>query len=221
MDLVQAAVIYASTILAKRSTLRTLYYDSLNSWQESEILGKRRDALYVHRPDGSDVVRPGHEAEERYVTESSTIELSVSQDAANAFVLIVDYSLERFAEEADLDSKDCRKLGVETYGGVKLNDAIYALANHARHLHSWRKDPKNIHAINRDTLKQLGIDPLDDHAACRFLHNVAIPSYLDLEASLIITAHEALAGTGQQLAFTHRGVDAVPISMPPIVPSRT
>lgn len=82
----------------------------LQNWNESEVLGPRRHALYTQAADGSDAIRPGKETEERYVTQALTTALSASQDSANALMLIVDYSLKRFGR--DTDRKDWKKLGV-------------------------------------------------------------------------------------------------------------
>jgi hypothetical protein len=205
-----AAVIYASTILAKRSTLRSLFYDALTNWQESQVLGRRRNAIYMQTPDGSTVIRPGQEMEERLVTNALTVAQSVSQDSANALMLIVDYSLQRFAQDARLN--DWRNLGVEAYGTVSLNSAIYALANQARHLHDWKKSPGSIHKANADAFKGLGLDPLHDQAAPQFLQNLALPSYVDFEKGLLATPCAVLERSGWRLIFGCFGVDAVPLA---------
>src|ERR1700693_4718124 len=82
-------------------------------------------------------------------SEEVTIAQWMSQDCANALMLIVGYSLERFLAAVyskplsryDLHSA-LNTLGPDAYNGVKLGTAIVALGDHARHLHEPQARPK-------------------------------------------------------------------------------
>jgi hypothetical protein len=168
--LVEAAGIYGAGVVARRGTLRSLYYDALANRQDSEALAIRQQAGY----DGPNI-RPGCHAAERRLTELRTTALAASQDSANALMLLIDSSLRRFAENEKTKVKWWWKDVGDHFNGVKLNKAVWALANHARHLHTWRThrdNPSCEQQRSMDVIRELGMDPFHDHVACVYLVNL-------------------------------------------------
>jgi hypothetical protein len=131
--------------------------------------------------------------------------VSSAQDSAIALMIIIDYSLQRFRQAANIE--DLRIVGVEAYSGVKLNEAIWSLANQARHLQEWeRRDEAKLETQDEiKVLRRLGLDPRSHDAAREFLARLNAASYLDLEEKLISTAHEILRGTGYELGLATAG----------------
>jgi hypothetical protein len=122
-------------------------------------------------------------------------------------MLIVDYSRRMF--ESAAGGICTRSLGPYITTDVTLNSAVWALANQARHLHSWTlRDPAVLEQRPEiEVIRKLGHDPLNPRAArevlCVGLRDV--PSYVRLEEMLIETAHDALKGTGRRLALVTAG----------------
>jgi len=185
----KAASVYASSIVARRGVWQSLYYDALNNWRESNVLGKRRQKLFVRRSDGSAGFRAGKADEALTVTDAHTVSLGTAQDSAYALMVILDYSLQRFAREAQL--KNVIDLGQKAYGGATFNEAIYALANQARHLHAWMDGDKPSKR-NATIFSMLALDPSHGHAACAFLENLRLKTYLDFEERVLSTPRDIL-----------------------------
>ncbi len=129
----------------------------------------------------------------------------MSQDCANALILIVGYSLERFLPDAGLVTKPdhtrrefhdvLEKLGVESYHGVKLGSAIVALGDQARHLHEPQAG-KSLRSPTKDVLDALCLGETHDQAAAQFLQNLqknnpVWQSYAAFENGLLAIANDA------------------------------
>ena len=181
--------VFESTILAKRTTLQTLYEHALGQWEYHEKLGGKGEQLkQAGRPQPHDL------------TIAQSIALSAAQDAANAFVLIVDYSMRRFWRSADLDFKTYRLVGVNAYQGasIKLHDAITALANQVRHLEETTGG-RSLMPKNAAAFKALGLDQSHDSAASLFVvhMNRAFHDYVAVERHIIENCKVALADVSQ------------------------
>ncbi len=125
----------------------------------------------------------------------------MSQDCANALVVILDYALSRFLVTAKLirANDGRRKLqealsvrGPEAYGSVRLGQAIATLADVARHLSEFQADepPSD---FNQEVLDSLGLSQKHDQAAAQFLQNLrkqssAFASYDAFECGLLAIA---------------------------------
>lgn len=135
-------------------------------------------------------------------SEAVTIAQWMSQDCANALMLIVDYALVRFLVDAGLTQKQLvgkhkfvpeptevlEKLGVDAYKGVKFGRAIATLADQARHLHELPLYKRNL-----VVLQALVLDQEHDQAAAQFLQilgeqNPAFKSYDGFEDALLAIA---------------------------------
>jgi hypothetical protein len=110
-----------------------------------------------------------------------------NRDFADALVVLIDASLRRFAAGTGVAWTE---LGAE-FHGVKLNKAIWALANHVRYVGVWREDPESTNSRQRANFRvfeALGIDPLHDHAARLYFVSLELGSYAQLEEALLSTA---------------------------------
>jgi len=139
--------------------------------------------------------------------DAATASEATAQDSAAAFIIICDYSLQRLAAEGM--TADTRTIGPEAYNGVKLNQAIWALANQARHLHQWQQnnwDPES-YAV----LLALEVFPTYHDAARLFLEKLNLPAYVEFEDRLTSTARDVLAGTGFELTATGPGIVSISI----------
>jgi hypothetical protein len=161
-----------------------LFYDTVSSWIEQQSIGKQFDAI----KESDD------EVEKQRLTDASTLALWTSQDAANALMLIADYSLKRFRHHAHIQTKRWKALGKDARPGTKFTSAISAFAAQARHLHSWRP-----YQEEQAVFDSLGQDPQHTHSAAAFLQSVNMTSYDDFEACLLAVAHDALLGRGWRL----------------------
>jgi len=202
----RAAAHFAGTIRAKRETLQTLFYAAKNSWAEAQALKQRYDALPPLDPytlgigGGEDL---GHSAllDVKIGAESN------AQDSAAAFIIICDYSLQRLRTEGD--TADTRTLGPDAYNGIKLNSAIWALANQARHLHAWQKNDWD--AKPYEVLIALDLLPTYHDAARLFLEKLDLTAYVAFEEMLISTARDVLKAIGFEL--TRNGPGIVTLTM--------
>lgn len=204
IETAQAAAHFAGSIRAKRETLQTLFYAAKNSWAEARALQLRYDAL----PPLDLYSVPGNGGgEHAAVLDGKLGAEATAQDSAVAFIIICDYSLQRLRSEGG--AADTRTLGLDAYGGVKLNQAIWALGNQARHLHEWQQnrwDPKSY-----EVLVRLGLFPTYHDAARLFLEKLNLASYVDFEERLTHTAIDALKGSGFEL--TRNGPGIVTLTM--------
>lgn len=86
---------------------------------------------------------------------------------------------------------------------MKLNAAIWALANQSRHIHTWAQcDAAELEQKQEvQIFRRLQHDPLNLNAAREVLCALKVNSYVDLEALLLATADDAIAGTGRSIGF--------------------
>lgn len=192
---------FAGAVRAKRDTLQTLYYSAKNSWTEARSLRARYDALppfdpYEHALNGSTDV--GHST----LLDAAIAAEVTAQDSAAAFIMICDYSLQRINAEGL--TVDTRTIGGEAYNGVKLNRAIWALANQTRHLHKWQQN--DWHQESYNVLVSLQLRPTYPDAARLFLEKLELSAYVDFEERLTATAEDLLQGTGLQLTRFGPGI---------------
>lgn len=118
-------------------------------------------------------------------------------------------------QRVDPSSASPVTLGPSIWGDVKINDAIRALANRARHYHHWlglgaarirtRKDSR----LSVATIEALRYDPLDPNASREFLSALRVNSYIELEEHLLQTARELLAAEGYQLGAVTPGAVSI------------
>lgn len=208
----RAVANFAGTIRAKREVLQTLYYAAKNSWTEALALRQRLKAvppldLTKPRTPGDDDLGYTEFHDDAVAAEAT------AQDSAAAFMIICDYSLRRLRTEGD--TVDTRTIGADAYNGVKLNKAIWALANQARHLDKWQQN--DWHRESYEALVALDLFPTYDGAARLFLERLNLPSYLDFEERLTMTVHDVLKPAGLELTRTRPGT--VRISMKGLPPT--
>ena len=209
----RAAAHFAGTIRAKRETLQTLYYAAKNSWAEAQALKRRFDAL---PPMDLYTLGLNSDADLEYSTllDGQKGAEATAQDSAVAFIIICDYSLQRLRTEGK--TADTRTLGADAYRGVKLNKAIWALANQARHLHDWQNN--NWDEKSYEVLVALGLFPIYHDAARLFLENLNLPSYVDFEERMLDTARDVLRETGCDLTRTGPGIVRLTMKAQPPLP---
>lgn len=207
-----AAARFALGIRSRRDILRTLYYATKNGADEAWAFHRKLQALAPRAALNSGPlgmsplngfivsvgdVLPRHEA----LNGQRAAEAS-AQDSACALMLILDYSIQRLRDEvAPLDTRD---VGHEIQPGIKLNKAIWALANQARHAHKWLTcaDAQLYAQEDVQTLVALRHDPRNLNAARELLLvGMHLSAYLTLEDMLIETAREILAPTGWKLGM--------------------
>lgn len=209
----RAAAHFVGAIRAKRDTLQTLYYAAKNSWAEAQALRKRYAALprvdpYTLQIDSK--ADTGHSM----LLDGAIGAEATAQDSAAAFILICDYSLQRLSTEGSIT--DTRTIGAEAYNNVKLNRAIWALANQARHLHKWHQN--NWHQEPYDVLMALDLYPTFSDAARRFLEKLDLASYVDFEERLMATAHDVLTPTGYEVTRSGPGIVTLTMKVQPLQP---
>jgi hypothetical protein len=130
---------------------------------------------------------------------------ATAEDSAVALILIADYSIRRLGKEGDGEIPDTRTIGGDAYNGVKLNEAIWALANQARHLHEW--EAKNAASPREHAVfLALNLPPLYHQAARMFLEQMSLPSYIDFEDRLAQTALDVLAASPFRLDAASAGM---------------
>ena len=197
----RAAAHFAGTIRAKRETLQTLYYAAKNSWAEAQALKQRYAAL---PPLDFYTLRIGGDTDQGHSTllDAQKAAEATAQDSAAAFIIICDYSLQRLRTEGE--TPDTRTLGADAYNGVKLNRAIWALANQARHLHEWQQNDWDEKSY--EVLVTLDLFPTYHDAARLFLEKLNLQSYIDFEERLTKTALDVLKVTGLELTRTGPGI---------------
>lgn len=124
-------------------------------------------------------------------SEEVTIAQWMSQDCANALVLILDYAIVRYLSSsgalkssgrAELH-RELERRGPHAYGGVKFARAIAALADLARHLHEFQSNDEPRSHV-KEVLEKLALDKKHDQAAASFLQNLCIQGYDDFEQSI-------------------------------------
>ena len=130
---------------------------------------------------------------------------ATAQDGAFAFILVLDYAVRRLGRL--LPGIDKRTVGTTVMNGVKLNNAIWALANQARHADEWMAmKSQDLQAQpSAAVIMTLGYDPQNLNAAREFVCALPIYTYLDLEEMLLISARELLNGTGWHLGLLTAG----------------
>jgi hypothetical protein len=223
-DGAKAAGEFASSIRSRRELLQTLYYATKNGSAEAWAFHQRR--LVLPPEDG-----PHDSAAEKArqtLADGQHAAEATARDAAWAFVLIVDYAIRRLGADlmaAKSATPDPLAIGAESLHGVKLNDAVRAFANQARHLHDWMV--LGATAIQTDrfskasvaTIKKLGYDPLEDDAAREFLQALNVNSYLHLEELLIQTARDVFKAEGYEMGPISPGSYSYGAKFPEPVPT--
>ncbi|MGB8267323.1 MAG: hypothetical protein WCE44_13410 [Candidatus Velthaea sp.] len=206
----RAAGHYASSIRARRDLLQTLYYATKNSGLEAA--GYHRQAELARSQQGEDP--NGSEELIRTLEDAQHAAEATAQDAAWSFMLIVDYAIRRLEQEMreiNTRAPSLLTLGAETRTGVRLNAAIRAFANQARHFHEWialgaaEIASRNESKRNVATIIALDYDPLDANASREFLSYFPVMSYFDLEGQLLQTARDAITAEGDELGIVLPG----------------
>jgi hypothetical protein len=195
-----AAGDFALAILSKRDLLQTLYYATKTNAAEAFALHRRLNMVQEAPAGGAYAVAPGKMMLPRHqLMNAKTAAESTAQDSAWAFFLIADYSLQRF--RAAVPGINTREIGPNIRNGVKLNAAIWALANQARHLHSWLScDDVTLGAkAESGIIRQLGYDPRDPNASREFLCWIPVAGYVDIEDMLLASARSAVNSFGWDL----------------------
>jgi hypothetical protein len=202
----QVAAYYALAIRSKRDLLQTLFYATRNNAANAWTLHQGLLEVEQPHPDGS-VTIIGDITARQELRDAKTTAEATAQDSAWALILILDYSLQRFASAAP--ETDSRAVGPEVGNGVKLNAAIWALANQARHLHDWEGRKPELLEKQQDVafIRQMGFDPLNPNAAREFLCVTlrAVSSYIAFEKMLMQTAYDVLNGTEWRLGVVTAG----------------
>ncbi len=86
-----------------------------------------------------------------------------------------------------------------------MNEAVWALANQARHLHDW--EAKNAASPREQgVFLSLNLPPLFHQAARMFLEKMSLPSYIDFEDRLAQMAFDVLAGSPYRLDTASAGM---------------
>ena len=149
-------------MVAKRELLCLLYRVALSQWEKHKRLGHEADALKL----------AGH-SQPHALTIRQTTALTTAQDSANAFVLILDYTMRRFWKRTKLgDFERYRSAGLTAYkGSGKLNVAVMDFANDVRHL-EVTFDGGELKAKTEKTIRGAGEDPAHGSACCTFLENL-------------------------------------------------
>jgi hypothetical protein len=194
---------FKASICARRDLLQHLFEYALKRWEDVQTLSKRSHEIHEKRTDRS-VVRPGKEIEARDAARQLDSAQWAAQDSANALMLIVGYSLERFLAAVwsrPLERKDLhdalKTLGFDAYHGVKLGSAIVALGDLARHLHEPQAEPpKRLKPRTKEVLDALCLGETHNEAAAQFLQNLqknnpAFQSYDDFARALLRIADDA------------------------------
>jgi hypothetical protein len=209
-QLQSATLEYARAIRAKRDILQTLFYAVRNKSIEVKAFDKRIDIVapavgYTTMSGAIEYRRSatGGTDQEWYelACERSAAHFS-AQDSASAMMLIIGYSLKRLRTAGPLPK--ITDIGRDSYNGVKLNAAIWALANQARHVDNWHKCDKT-NSNEWKIIAKLNLEPREHEAAWHFLEKLNLFSYLDLEESLLATAHEALKDSAIKLSTISAG----------------
>lgn len=204
-----AAADFAMGIRSRRDVLQTLFYDTKNSAAEAWEFHRQLESLEVRYDGGGVAVQAGNIMPRHELLNAKSAAEATAQDAASAFVLILDYAIRRLRRA--IKPIDTRTLGPQVRNGVRLNAAIWALANQARHADAWLAVP----AANIDNdpdarnsvrvFRTLALDPHDLNAAREFVCGLNVNSYVAVEAMLLATAHEVLAGTSWRLGMVSAG----------------
>jgi len=205
-----AAVNFASSIVARRGTLRSLYYDALKHWDESEALARR---LHVVYKGGKPI--PGHASEAHLLEDAHTAASSAAQDAANSLAILVDASLRRLAGEGHIARLN--RFG-KRYGDATLSEAMSLLATHVRHVWDWRNNPGD--STGDETRKRikekLHVNPTEDRAVARYVmmlrDHLGVPSYDEFEYGLLSIARRVANREGYQLRILGARVQAEPLA---------
>jgi hypothetical protein len=201
----EAAAFFALAIRSKRDLLQTLFYATKNSAAEAWELHRRLESMQTTPPDGGYSVGAGNVMPRQQLVDTKSAAEATAQDSASAFMLIVDATIQRL--RAGTEPLDTRDLGPLIGNGVRLNAAIWALANQARHIHAWiRCDAAELEQkAEVRIIGQLNFDPLNLNASREVLCGLDVNSYVNLEALLLATADEAMIGTGRSLGFVSAG----------------
>jgi hypothetical protein len=209
-----AAALYALEIRSRRDLLETLYYATKNGADEAWELHRRLQALKNRKDTGTPELDVGDVLVQQDLINSARAAEATAMDSASTLVLILDKILQRLGLRiGDLDTRD---LGPDIEQGIKLNRAIWALANQARHLHKWvtRADAELHAQKDVKTIVALRHDPRNENAARELLCGMHLNSYLALEDKMIETAREVLATTGWSLTLLSAG--SYRLSPPPL-----
>lgn len=196
-------------IRSRRDVLQTLFYATKNNAAEAWELHRQLEPLEVRYDDGGVAVQAGNIMPRHELLNAKRAAEATAQDAASAFVLILDYAIRRLRR--DIAPVDARILGPQVRNGVRLNNAIWALANQARHADDWLAVP--VADIDNDPVarnsvqvfRALALDPHDLNAAREFICGLNVNSYVAIEEMLLATAHEVLVGTGWRLGMVSAG----------------
>jgi hypothetical protein len=213
---VRAAANYAMGIRSRRDLLQTLYYATKNSADEAWALhtqlqpleprlGLGASALGTAPLNGAPPVRAGDVLPRHEILNSKRAAEATAQDAACALMLILDFSLQRLRQ--DISSLDTRELGPEIAPGIKLNNAIWALANQARHAHKWMTaSDSQLDAMEEvKVIKSLKHAPRNLNAAREIVCALQLNAYVTLEGMMLRTAHDVIEPTGWRLGMVSAG----------------
>jgi hypothetical protein len=200
-----AAANFALAIRSKRDLLQTLYYATKTNAAEAFAFDLRLNMVQEARAGGAYSVAPGNIMPRHELMNAKTAAEATAQDSAWAFFLIADYSLQRF--RAAVPGIDTREIGPDVRNGVKLNAAIWALANQARHLHSWLScDDATLGAkAESGIIRQLEYDPRDPNASREFLCWLPVAAYVDIEDMLLVSARSTINSFGSNLSMISAG----------------
>jgi hypothetical protein len=210
----EAAAFFALAIRSKRDLLQTLFYATKNNAAEAWELHRRLEAIQTTYPDGSYSIGPGNVMPRQQLVDAKSAAEATAQDSACAFMLIVDATIQRL--RTGLDGMDTRDLGPTIEDGVKLNAAIWALANQSRHIHTWAHcDATELEQKQEAQIfRRLRHDPMNLNAAREVLCGLRVNSYVNLEALLLATADDAIAGTGRSIEFVSAGTFLINVDRP-------
>jgi hypothetical protein len=120
-------------------------------------------------------------------------------------MLLLDASLQRL--RFGIEPLDQRDFGPEIAPGLKLNKAIRALANQARHGHGWIGKPDSELNVIGDVqvIQSLKHSPRNLNAAREVICGMNLNAYVTFESMMLQTAHDVIAPTGWKLGMVAAG----------------
>ncbi len=147
---------------AKRDLLQYLYDIALSQWDSHKRLGETANSI-----------KAAHKAQPHELTALQTRALVTAQDAANAFVLILDYTMRRFWKRAMGDNFALyQKSGLVAYQGAgKLHSVVMRFADQVRHL-EVTFGGGSLWPVTENAIRKAGEDPAHGSSCCAFLENM-------------------------------------------------
>ena len=184
-----AAAHYAVAVRSRRDILQTLFYETKNQGREAGALYSKRLILENRHGDGSFSIGAGDIMPRQELFDAQTEAEATAQDAACALMLLADACIQRLRRAAD-GVPDTRTIGANTKNGVRLNAAIWALANQARHIDSWvSTTDENLERYEEArTIRALDYDPRNLNVAREFVSLDLPQTYVEFEDMLLQTA---------------------------------